>query len=207
MSVNSHSKKSRSYKGSFNSSIGTKKDRERNNILNTKFSVNSNFLNKLKLKNLNNLVKRTSSSQKGIQRVISYKSKNQTTFNSNPRGNSKMLHLTLNSNPHGTNVVQINNYLSAGARKLNSGKPPSIGGSIGGVTLPKKSASVRNHKVKEVVRRTGYRDGKNLKKYRKILIDSYHEDYSSKVSRDKSTTGSRKRTHTWKAQFENYKKH
>jgi hypothetical protein len=73
--------------------------------MNNKFSVNSNFLNKLKLKNMNHRVKRTSGSQKGIKRVISYKSKNSNTYNNNPSGNSKMLHLTLNSNPLGTNVV------------------------------------------------------------------------------------------------------
>ena len=68
-------------------------------------SVNSNFLNKLKLKNLNGLVKRSSGSQKGIKRMINYQPKTNSTFNNNPSGNSKMLHLTLNSNPLGTNVV------------------------------------------------------------------------------------------------------
>ena len=198
MSINSHSKP-RSYKGSFNSSVNSQKNRDANSILNTKFSVNSNFLNKLKLKNLNSLVNRTSGSQNGIKRVISYKSKNKNTYNSNPRGNSKMLHLTLNSNPLGTNVVQINNYVSAGAgsSKMNDNKSTKIGSTLSGARLPKKSSSVKNHKMKEVVRRTGYRDTKKLNKYRKILIDGYTDDISSKISK-KSTTGSRKRTHNWK---------
>ena len=80
MSISSNSKP-RSYKGSFNSSIGSKK--VRGNILNTKFNVNSNFLNKLKLKNLNNLIKRPSACQNGIKRVISYKSKQGNTYNTN----------------------------------------------------------------------------------------------------------------------------
>jgi hypothetical protein len=74
MSITSNSKP-RSFKGSFNSATNSKKVKD--SILNTKFSVNSNFLNKLKLKNLNSLVNRTSGSQKGIKRVISsYQSKN-----------------------------------------------------------------------------------------------------------------------------------
>lgn len=202
MSISSHSKP-RSYKGSFNSSINSKKVRD--NILNTKFSVNSNFLNKLKLKNLNNLVKRTAGSQKGIKRVISYQSKNKQNYTSNQSGNSKMLHLTLNSNPLGTNVVQINNYVSANS-KMKDNTGPSLSKAMSGSRIPKKSSSVRKHKVSEVIRRTGYRDTNKLNKYRKILIDGYKDDTTSKLSK-KSTTGSRKRTaHAWKTQFDTYNK-
>jgi hypothetical protein len=112
-----------------------------------------------------------------------------------------MLHVTLNSNNRGTNVVQINNYVSAGSKIKNTGMAKALSG----VRIPKKSNSVRNHKVKEVVRRTNYRDTKKLTKYRKILIDGIGDDFSSKLS--KKSTASRKRgTHTWKAQFENLKK-
>ena len=112
-----------------------------------------------------------------------------------------MLHLTLNSNPLGTNLVQINNYVSS-STKGKSGTNHT------GSRIPKKSNSVRNHKVKkDVIRRTGYRDTKKLNKYRKILIDGFTDDYkSSKLSKKSTTTTGRKRGthHSWKTQFESF---
>lgn len=62
-----------SYNGSFNSSVNSNQNKD--NVLNTKFSVNSNFLNKLKLKNLTSLAQRTPNPQTAVKRVLGYQPK------------------------------------------------------------------------------------------------------------------------------------
>jgi len=147
--------------------------------MNTKFSVNSNFLNKIKSKNKNN-IKSSSSNQKGIgiKRILSYPSKPKKKFHTNQHNNSKLLHLTLSSHPLGTNVVQINNYVSSeGKRKETKNGNKIIRRDSYNTKIISKSARALNqnniHKLKEVSRTSRYRESKKLNKYRKILIDGF----------------------------------
>lgn len=200
--------------GSFNSSVNSKQAKE--NILNTKFNVNSNFLNKLQLKNLNTIVSRnttTTTSQPGLKRVIGYQQPviKKTTYTNNPTTNSKLLHLTLNTSQAGTNVVQINNYVSAGAKAKEqqglTAPSPMLSKIMSGPLIQQQPGSVRNLQVKETIRRTGYRDTTKLNQYRKILNEGYHDDYSQKAQGKLSTTDSKKKPpHSWKMQFESLNK-
>jgi hypothetical protein len=183
--------------------------------LNTKFNVNSNFLNKLQLKNLSTIVNRnTSNSQSGLKRVIGYQQPviKKTTYTNNPATNSKLVHLTLNTNQAGTNVVQINNYVSAGSKIKEQQESPSPSPMMnklmsGTPTQQQQPGSVRSLQIKETIRRTGYRDTTKLNQYRKILNEGYNDDYSQKNQVKLSTTDNKKKaTHSWKMQFESLNK-
>jgi hypothetical protein len=81
--------------------------------------------------------------------------------NSNPH----LMQLTLSSNQQGSNVVQINNYMS-GTSKIKESPNPlhSKTGMMSG-SMAQKNMQNRNTQVIDVIRKTGFRNMSNLRTY------------------------------------------
>lgn len=203
-SATSHSISSSNH-GSFNSTQNAK-PQTAENPLNVKFGVNSNFLNKLKAKNLSSIVSKMPDSQDNSKRTLAYQnpssrlaqSKNaKTVSNSNPH----LVHLTLNSNQQGSNVVQINNYLDGGGKPKDLANRISSKNGISSGTIPNKTAQIRSPQISDVIRKTGFRNVSNLRPYNDVLLDL---DQSSKQSASLSNkSGGKRLAPKWKANFSN----
>lgn len=190
--------------GSFNSTQNAKQNPE--NPLNSKFSVNSNFLNKLKLKNLSSIASKLPDSQTSAKRGLAYQTSaipiTQTklaknTSNSNPH----LVHLTLSSNQQGSNVVQINNYLNAGSKPKDASNTIVSKSGIGQSVIHQKGPQTRSTQINDVIRKTGFRNVSNLRPYNDVLLDI---DQSSKQSASLSNkSGSKRLAPKWKATFSN----
>lgn len=146
LSANSNSISSSNH-GSFNSTQNSKQNAE--NPLNSKFGVNSNFLNKLKLKNLSSIVSKIPDPQDSAKRTLAYQTSatriaqtrlTKNSSNSNPH----LVHLTLNSTQQGSNVVQINNYLQGGTKSREGPNQIVSKSGIGQSSIPQKTVQLRN---------------------------------------------------------------
>lgn len=107
----------------------------------------------------------------------------------------------MNSNQQGSNVVQINNFVTGGSKLKEVGNSILSKNGIGSNISAQKNPSLRNTQINEVIRKTGFRNVSNARPYNDVLLDI---DQTSKQSGSfQGKPANSRLAPKWKATFSN----